>query len=176
MNNIDLLKELGIIYGSTTVISLAFNYFYHTRRAKKALKEGERNLVYRDLSTENNLNLSELRNSMKLSNKIAMLLSTVPVLQVFYTIKNINADPNYLNHYYNNYIEKINEQEILIRKGYLRKIKKLKNVPNTIEERLKDKEYLPSESEYREVLDYNNSDVIVRHKNLTIIRKRNDSK
>ena len=176
MNSIDLLRELGIIYGSTTVISLAFNYFYHTRRAKKALKEGERNLVYKDLSTSAYLNLSDLRESMKLSNKIAMVLSTVPVLQVFYTINNITKDPNYLKRYYNDYIEQINEQELLIRTGYLRKIRKIKNVPCTIEEKLKDEKYLPSETDFQEVLDYNNSDVIVKHKNLTITRKRNNSK
>jgi hypothetical protein len=59
---------------------------------------------------------------------------------------------------------------------FLKKIKKANNLPSYIEEKLKDKEYLPSEEDYRTVLDYNNSDVIVKTKKLTITRKNNDSK
>ena len=176
MSNLNLIKELVVIYGSTTVLSVAFNYFYHTRRSIKAFKESERNLLYKNLSTKTYLNLSELKKSMKLSNKIAMLFSTIPVLQVFYTINNITADPNYLNHYYNDKIEEINEQEVAVRKDLLRKIKKIKDVPNTIEKRLTDKEYLPSEEEYREVLNYSKSDVIVKHKHLTISKRKDDYK
>ena len=176
MGNFDLLRELIIIYGSTTVISLIFNHFYHTRRAKKAFKESKRNLVYKDLSSETSTCLSELKESMKLSNKISMILSTIPLLQIVYTITNITRDPDFLKYYYNSHIEEINKLELETRKDMLAKIKKIKNVPNTIEERLKDKEYLPSEEDYREVLDFNNSDIIVRHKNLTIAKKRKDSK
>ena len=172
----NLLKELIFIYGSTTVLSETFNYFYHTRRANKAIKESERNLVYKDLSTSSYLDLSNLRSEVKLSNKIATVLSAIPVLQVLYTINNITADPKYLPRFYNSKIEEINAHEIRTRMAFLKKIKKTNNLPSYIEEKLKDKEYLPSEEDYRSVLDYNNSEVIVKTKKLTIIRKNNGSK
>ena len=172
----NLLKELIFIYGSTTVLSQAFNYFYHTRRANKAFKESKRKLVYRDLSAASYSDLEDLADSVKLSNKTTVLLSSIPILQILLTITNINSDPNYLRRYYNSKIEEINTQEIEIRKDLLRKLKKIKNLPHPIEERLKDKEYLPSEEDYRTVLDYNNSEVIVKTKKLTITRKNNDSK
>lgn len=172
----NLLKELIFIYGSTTVLSESFNYFYHTRRVNKAITEGERNLVYKDLSTSSYLDLSDLKKTIKLSNKIAAVLSAIPFVQIIYTINNIKADPNYLNRYYNSKIEEINAHEIRTRMVFLKKIKKANNLPSYIEEKLKDKEYLPSEEDYRTVLDYNNSDFIVKTKKLTITRKNNDSK
>ena len=172
----NLLKELVFIYGSTTVLSQAFNYFYHIRRANKAIKDSERNLVYKDLSTPSYIDLSDLRNTVKLSNKIAVVLSAVPVVQVFYTINNINADPNFLYRFYNSKIEEINVLETAVRKDMLRKMKKIGNFPHPIEEKLKDSKYLPSEEDYRDVLNYNNSSTIVKSKNLTIIRKNNNSK
>lgn len=172
----NLIKELVFIYGSTTTLSMVFNYLYHTRRAKKAIKESERNLVYKDLSTASNIDLTDLKDTIKLSNVIAMVFSVIPVLQVFYTINNINADPNYLKKYYDIRINEINDQEIEIRKDFLNKIRKIQNLPHPLEERLKDKDYLPSEADYIDVLNYNNSDIIVKTKSLTIVKKNNDSK
>ena len=176
MNNINLFRELIIVYGSTTVVSLIFNYFYYTRRANKALKEGERNLVFKDLSTTSSMSLSGLRDAVKSSNKLNTLYSLLPVAQVFHTINNINEDPDKLKNLYNECIEEINKQELLERKCFLRKIKKLNDVPTSIKEKLKDDKYLPSETEYIEALDYNNSDIIVKTKNLTIIRRKGNSK
>lgn len=172
MDNLYLLRELVAVYGSTTVVSLIFNYFYHVRRANKAFKESKRELVYKHLSTESYLSLSSVRTSKKLSNIIAMVLATVPVVQVFYTISNINADPNYLRRYYESKIEEINNLEVDIRKELLKRIKNAKSIPEPIEEKLKNEEYLPTEEDYRDVLNHNCANEYAKVKSVHLMRKK----
>ena len=49
---LELIKNLAIIYGSTTVSSLVFNKFYFRDRNKMAFDKSKRKLKYRDLSLE----------------------------------------------------------------------------------------------------------------------------
>lgn len=175
MNNIDLIRELIIIYGSTTVSSLLFNKIYFRDKNKIAYNNSKRNLKYRDLCLKNCVALTNLKEIYKLANKLSYILSVIPIWQIFYTIDNIKDNGEHCKEFFDEKIEEINKQELIIRKQFLEQIKDIKKIPEEIKIKLADSEYLPSEDDYRKVVNYNRPKVIVNTKNLKIIRRTNEN-
>ena len=155
MGDINLLKELIIIYGCTTISSLIFNELYFVRKTKKAYKKTRRKLKYKDLSSNcsNALNRHDIL--FKQTLKISRFTSFLPILQIKYTCKNILDDQKVYDARFEKDIDYINDEEIRIRREFLEKIKNSNIIPDDIQAKMKTEDYLPSELDYRKVLNCN---------------------
>ena len=167
MCNFNLLRELIIIYGSASLSSLLFNELYFIRKTKKAYFQTRRKLKYRDLSVKSSRALYRHDFLFKETLKISRITSLIPILQIIYTSKNILDPQEVYNARFEGNINLINDEEIKIRKEFLKKIKESNVIPMEIEEKMKEEGYLPSEEDYRKVLDCN------RPKRLLIIPNQN---
>ena len=164
---LELIKNLAIIYGSTTVSSLVFNKFYFRDRNKMAFDKSKRKLKYRDLSLDTCYMLDNVRAVYKLADKVSIFLSTVPVINVIYTVDNIMASDKKFSTYFDDKIDEINKKETSIRKSYLKQIQEAKVIPESIKSKLEDEEYLPNEEDFREVMSANAPRMVLkitRHK------------
>lgn len=146
MNN--FLRELIIIYGSTSLSSLLFNIVYYNNRIENAFKDSKRKLVYKDLSLANSVDLANLRKFCNFQKKVSMIMSIIPVVNVPYTISSIITNKRLYNNFFDKKIEEINKNELILRKRFLEEIKNSKRIPISIKEKIEDKEYLPNEEEY----------------------------
>lgn len=151
MNSFDIItfiKELAIIYGSTTISSLVFNKFYYTNRINKAYIESERKLVYKDLSSISNKELEKVKDFCKIEKIVTFLMSVTPVANIPYTINNIKRNQSDYNEFFNLRIDEINKRELEVRKKFLEEMKTTRIIPEDIKEKLQDNDYLPSEEDY----------------------------
>lgn len=171
----DFLRELLIIYGSTTISSIIFNSYYFNKKNKIAFDQSKRKLKYKDLSLKSNIALENLKESYKIANKLCLILSTIPIYQLFHTARNITSSQEEYNIIYDEEIDIINKEELLERKKFLKQLKKLNVIPDDIKEKLEDENYLPSESELKKVLILNKPKTIINNKNLKIIRRTPES-
>ena len=148
----DIIRELIIIYGATTISSLVCNQLYFKRKNKEALTQSKRKLRYRNLCTKCTLALDTLEKEYKMYNYVSDFLSIVPVLQVINTVANIIEPQEDLNKSFDEGIEYINKEELIARREFLESIKKAEFIPMEIKTKLKDEDYLPSEEEHRYVM------------------------
>ena len=139
----NLVVSMLFIYGSTTIASLTSNRLYYIPKYKKALSTGPRIAMNRE------------EESVKRNLFVSRIMSIIPIYQIIHTVNNINKPLEEYIHDFDEDIRIINEEEIVARHGFLEEIKKSKCLPEDIEEKLKDEEYLPSETEYRKVLMLN---------------------
>ena len=151
----EIIKYMLMVYGSTTVASIICNEKYFIKKYTKAFKQSKRKLKFRELSTGPKVAMERVDESFKTGKLLSRFCSLVPIFQVIYTAKNINDSQEKFNAGFNEDIELINYEEECARKRYLGMIKQAENLPEDISKRLKDENYLPSESEYRKVLDLN---------------------
>ena len=165
MDKLNIIKEMLIIYGSTTIASLDFNKLYYIDEYKKAYENSKRKIVYRDLTMINKRDIDRLKEEIKTKKKISIFLSILPIFQVFYTVSAIYTDKRIYSGYFDERMEQINENEKTARTRFLKEIKQSKIIPEDIKEKLKDKDYLPGEAEF----------YIVRHENEKE-RKRREGK
>lgn len=161
----DIIRELIIIYGATTISSLVCNQLYFKRKNKEALTQSKRKLKYRNLCTKCTLALDDLEKEYRMDNYVSDFLSIVPVLQVINTVANIIEPQEDLNKSFDEGIEYINKEELIARREFLESIKKAKFIPMDIKIKLKDEDYLPSEEEHRYVMLLN-----------SVAKKVNDNK
>lgn len=151
----EVLRELIIIYGATTISSLVCNQLYFKRKNKEAFTQSKRKLKYRNLCTKCSLALNDLEKEYKMDNLVSDFLSVVPVLQVINTVANIIEPQEDLNKSFDEGIEYINKEELIARREFLTSIKKAKFIPIDIKLKLEDEDYLPSEEEHRYVMKLN---------------------
>ena len=151
----NLVVSMLFIYGSTTIASLTSNRLYYIPKYKKAFEESKRKLKYKELSTGPRIAMNREEESVKTNLLVSRFMSIVPIYQIIHTVNNINKPLEEYIHDFDEDIRIINEEEIVARHGFLEEIKKSKCLPEDIEEKLKDEEYLPSETEYRKVLMLN---------------------
>ena len=161
----EVLRELIIIYGATTISSLVCNQLYFKRKNKEALTQSKRKLKYRNLCTKCTLALDALEKEYKMDNYVSDFLSIIPVLQVINTVANIIEPQEDLNKSFDEGIEYINKEELIARREFLESIKKAEFIPMDIKIKLKDEDYLPSEEEHRYVMLLN-----------SVAKKVNDNK
>ena len=151
----EVLRELIIIYGATTISSLVCNQIYFKRKNKEAFTQSKRKLKYRNLCTKCSLALDDLEKEYKMDNLVSDFLSVVPVLQVINTVANIIEPQEDLNKSFDEGIEYINKEELIARREFLTSIKEAKFIPIDIKLKLEDEDYLPSEEEHRYVMKLN---------------------
>ena len=151
----EIIKYMLMVYGSTTVASIICNEKYYIKKYTKAFKQSKRKLKFKELSTGPSIAMNRVDESFKTGKLLSRFCSLVPIFQVIYTVKNINDSQEKFNADFNEDIELINYEEESARKRFLSAIKQYKKLPEDISEKLKDEDYLPSEKEYRKVLDLN---------------------
>lgn len=155
MNNYyELLRELLVIYGATTLSSMICNGIYYNKRIKKSFEDSKRKLKYKELCSASNEELKNVKRFCDYEKRMAMLFSSIPFYQLVFTINNILLDQKAFDEFFDKRIDCVNTIELLARKKFLREIKKSNDIPKDIEEKLKDKEYLPNEDEFLEVIVY----------------------
>ena len=152
----EVSKNLLLVYGAVTATSLAFNRVYSIRRHNKAFAESKRQLKYRDdLSSRSEIALYSLERFNRNIKRASAIMSAIPVIQVLYTGLNIITPNDFYTKYWDKQIEKINKIELETRREFLEQIKSFPFIPEDMEEKMKDEEYLPSETEYRDVMMQN---------------------
>lgn len=145
----EILKSIGIIYGSTTISSLLFNYIYYDRRIKKAFKNSKRKLKYKDLNLINKRDLKRLKNFCRFEKFCSIVFSSLPIVQFKFTKLNILRDPSKYEKFFDKQIEKINEEEIRTRREFLEEMYNEKEIPEDVMYKINNiTDYLPSEDDY----------------------------
>lgn len=173
----EFLRNLAIIYGSTTIASLLFNKIYFYDVYKEAYEKSKRKLVYRDLSVANGVDLARLHKYMTTKKNQSFIYASIPIFQVLYTISIICTDKNVYKRYFEKETDRINKNELYTRKLFLNEIKKANTIPIEIQSKLEDEKYLPNEEEYFYVKYLNNKkdNKEPLEKKLNLLRKDNDT-
>ncbi len=178
MSNINdvtlILKELLIIYGSTTVSSLLFNKLYYIDRIQKSFKNSQRKLKYKDLSLKCEMDLQNVKDYCYAEKIISRIASCIPLFQILFTVSNIRRDKELYNEFFDERMEKINIDEAYERKRFLIEIKEAKIIPPDIRTRLEDEQYMPSENEYNRVKRLNRTRKVLKNQNNIKMRRESE--
>ena len=142
-----VLREIGIIYSSTTISSLFFNQIYYNIRINKAFKKSKRVLKYKNLSIISEQSIENIKDYCKIEKITSNLMSIVPLAQVIWTIDNINRNPKIYKDFFEEKMEDVNKKELLVRREFLEELKTIK-VPEDIRIKMLDENYLPTEEDY----------------------------
>lgn len=147
-NIVDVLKELAIIYGSTTISSLVFNKIYYNNKIQDAFDKSKRKLKYTDLSIISDRDLENVKKFCSTEKLVNNIIACLPLLQVILTVHNIRTDHSSYEEFFDKKIEEINIKELETRKKFLEEIKESREAPDDIKIKLEDEDYLPSEADY----------------------------
>ena len=138
---------------ASAVICLTSNKMNYVHRHRKYFVEATRELKYRDdLSARSCVALRRVIRFTKSVNITSTIMSLLPGINILYTARNMAIPDETLAEFYNEQIDKINGIEIETRKAYLEEIKNFRYIPEEIEKRMDEEDYLPSEIEYSKVL------------------------
>ncbi len=154
MDKINLIKEVLFIYGGTTITSLIFNKLYYNDRIQKAFDGSKRKLKFRDLSASSKEDLKRIKDFCDVEKIISTFFSIIPFYQVYNSITNITLEQEMFDDFFDDAIKDINKKELEARKNYLMEMKKMKELPLDLRDRVNEEDYLPNQEEFLKALVY----------------------
>ena len=134
---IPLLQAIGITYGSTTVASLIINSIYYNGRINKAFKKSKRKLKYKELSLIGQREIDRIKQFCRMEKLLSIIVSSIPILQIEWTILNLQRDKEIYKEYFLEKIDHVNTVETNVRKELLEDLRN-REVPEDIRIKMQD--------------------------------------